>query len=205
MGKHIETDETGISDILFLQYFVRSWLDELGTAILIVYVVRPLFHLITSVAQLHGTWHAQTGNCTTDHFNHLFFSRGEVNDQSLVQHPLSSPLVTSGTVACFLNPRVSKILGYVHRICPFVARDMNANQHIFEAYFKPRDGDEVLDARLGPQMSTGASSGASHKGDRKCGWQPGLWLLFADRMSGVFDTFDAHTTIPFSLLRGTRS
>lgn len=123
--------------------------------------------------QLHGTSHAQTGKCTTDYFNHLFFSRGEVNDQLLVQHPLFSPLVTSDTVACFLNPEVSRNLGYVHRIRLFVATDMGANQNIFDAYFKPGDGDKVVDARLGPQMSTGASSGASHKGDRKCGWQPG--------------------------------
>ena len=48
-------DETGISSSLFLQYFIRSWLDGLWVVIPMLYVVRSLFQPITTVAQLGAT------------------------------------------------------------------------------------------------------------------------------------------------------
>ena len=54
-----------------------------------------LLHISTSVEQLSDTSHAQTGKCTNDYSNNVFFSRGEVNGQLLVQQPLSSPLARS--------------------------------------------------------------------------------------------------------------
>jgi hypothetical protein len=66
-------------------------------AIIVVYGVRSLSHLVASVAQLHGTLHTQTGNCTTDYLNKVFLlppftgtHSGEVIAQLLVQHPLFS-------------------------------------------------------------------------------------------------------------------
>ena len=38
----VKVDETGISSSLFPRYFLGSWLNELGVATLILYVVRFL-------------------------------------------------------------------------------------------------------------------------------------------------------------------
>jgi len=79
---------------------------------------------------------------TNDYSNNVFFSRGEGNGQLLVQHPLSSPLVRNLNNSQKFSVIHYRHGYYVHRICAFVTRDMDAKH-------QGAGGDHVVKTQSG--------------------------------------------------------
>ena len=138
IGERVEIDKTGISNSSFLQKVIWGWLDELAVAILAMCVGRSPFHLIVSVAQLHGKSHAHTGKCTINHsskniplppFTGVY--REEVRGQLLVHRPylhpwhLATPLPSFSTLGFQQFSKIGAIYHHqrygVHRIYVFVS------------------------------------------------------------------------------------